>query len=330
MKAIVQDRYGGVEVLQLREIQRPVPADDQVLVRVHAAGLDRGVWHVMTGLPYMIRLVVPTLGFRKPKVPNLGMDVAGRVEAVGKQVARFQPGDDVFGWCDGSFAEYAVADEDHFAPKPTALTFEQAAAVPISGFAALQALRDEGDVQPGQEVLIIGAAGGVGSFAVQLAKAFGARVTGVCRTPQVDLVRSIGADEVIDYTREDATDGRRRFDLIVDTAGHRSLSRLRRALTPSGTLVIVGSEVRGRLLGGFDRQFRAVALSRLVGQRLRMLSSQPRQQDLQVLQQLMEAGKVTPVIDKTFPLSEVRQAIRYLVEGHGGGGKIVITAQSAL
>jgi len=330
VKAIVQDRYGGVEVLQLREIQRPVPADDQVLVRVHAAGLDRGVWHVMTGLPYMIRLVVPTLGFRKPKVPNLGMDVAGRVEAVGKQVARFQPGDDVFGWCDGSFAEYAVADEDHFAPKPTALTFEQAAAVPISGFAALQALRDEGDVQPGQEVLIIGAAGGVGSFAVQLAKAFGARVTGVCRTPQVDLVRSTGADEVIDYTREDATDGRRRFDLIVDTAGHRSLSRLRRALTPSGTLVIVGSEVRGRLLGGFDRQFRAVALSRLVGQRLRMLSSQPRQQDLQVLQELMEADKVTPVIDKTFPLSEVPQAIRYLVEGHGRGGKIVITAQSAL
>jgi NADPH:quinone reductase-like Zn-dependent oxidoreductase len=330
VKAIVQDRYGGVEVLQLREIQRPVPADDQVLVRVHAAGLDRGVWHVMTGLPYMIRLVVPTLGFRKPKVPSLGMDVAGRVEAVGKQVARFQPGDDVFGWCDGSFAEYAVADEDHFAPKPTALTFEQAAAVPISGFAALQALRDEGDVQPGQEVLIIGAAGGVGSFAVQLAKAFGARVTGVCRTPQVDLVRSIGADEVIDYTREDATDGRRRFDLIVDTAGHRSLSRLRRALTPSGTLVIVGSEVRGRLLGGFDRQFRAVALSRLVGQRLRMLSSQPRQQDLQVLQELMEAGKVTPVIDKTFPLSEAPQAIRYLVEGHGRGGKIVITAQSAL
>jgi NADPH:quinone reductase-like Zn-dependent oxidoreductase len=325
VKAIVQDRYGGVEALQLREIQQPVPADDQVLVRVHAAGLDRGVWHVMTGLPYMIRLVVPTLGLRKPKVPSLGMDVAGRVEAVGKQVTRFQAGDDVFGWCDGSFAEYAAADEDHFAPKPATLTFEQAAAVPISGFAALQALRDEGDVQPGQEVLIIGAAGGVGSFAVQLAKAFGAKVTGVCSTPQVDLVRSMGADEVIDYTREDATDGKRRFDLIVDTAGHRSLSQLRRALTPSGTLVIVGSEVRGRLLGGFDRQLRAVALSRLVGQRLRMLSSQPRQQDLQVLRELIEAGKVTPVIDKTFPLSEVPQAIRYLVDGHGGGGKIVIT-----
>jgi NADPH:quinone reductase-like Zn-dependent oxidoreductase len=325
VKAIVQDRYGGVEVLQLREIQQPVPADDQVLVRMRAAGLDRGVWHVMTGLPYMIRLVVPTLGLRKPKVPSLGMDVAGRVEAVGKQVTRFQAGDDVFGWCDGSFAEYAAADEDHFAPKPATLTFEQAAAVPISGFAALQALRDEGDVQPGQEVLIIGAAGGVGSFAVQLAKAFGAKVTGVCSTPQVDLVRSMGADEVIDYTREDATDGKRRFDLIVDTAGHRSLSQLRRALTPSGTLVIVGSEVRGRLLGGFDRQLRAVALSRLVGQRLRMLSSQPRQQDLQVLRELIEAGKVTPVIDKTFPLSEVPQAIRYLVDGHGGGGKIVIT-----
>ena len=312
-------------MLQLREIQQPVPADDQLLVRVHAAGLDRGVWHVMTGLPYMIRLVVPTLGLRKPKVPSLGMDVAGRVEAVGTLVTRFQPGDEVFGWCDGSFAEYAAAGEDHFAPKPTTITFEQAAAVPISGFAALQALRDEGDVQPGQEVLIIGAAGGVGSFAVQLAKAFGAKVTGVCRTPQVDLIRSIGADEVIDYTREDATDGRRQFDLIVDTAGHRSLSQLRRALTPSGTLVIVGSEVKGRLLGGFDRQLRAVALSRLVGQRLRMLSSQPRQRDLQVLRELIEAGKVTPVIDKTFSLSEAPQAIRYLVEGHGGGGKIVIT-----
>ena len=325
MKAIAQDRYGGVEVLQLREIRQPVPTDDQVLVRVYAAGVDRGVWHVMTGLPYMVRLVVPTLGLRKPKAPALGMDVAGRVEAVGAMVTRFKPGDEVFGWCDGSFAEYTAADEDHFAPKPTTLTFEQAAAVPISGLAALQALRDEGDVQPGQEVLIIGAAGGVGSFAVQLAKAFGAKVTGVCSTRHVDLVRSIGANEVIDYTREDATNGRRRFDIIVDTAGHRSLSQLRRALTPSGTLVIVGSEVRGRLLGGFDRQLRAVALSRLVGQRLRMLSSQPRQQDLQVLRELIEAGKVTPVIDKTFPLSEVPQAIRYLVEGHGGGGKIVIT-----
>jgi NADPH:quinone reductase-like Zn-dependent oxidoreductase len=324
MKAIVQDRYGGVDVLQFRDIDQPVPTDDQVLVRVHAAGLDRGVWHVMTGLPYLIRFVVPTLGLRKPKVPALGMDLAGRVEAVGKQVTRFQPGDEVFGWCDGSYAQYACASEDHFASKPTTLSFEQAAAVPISGFAALQALRDVGEVQAGQQVLVIGAAGGVGSFAVQLAKAFGAQVTGVCSTTQAGLVGSIGADQVIDYTRQDPTDGTRHFDLILDTGGHRSLARLRRALTSRGTLVIVGSEGRGRWLGGFDRQLRALVLSRLVGQRLRMLSSKPRQQDLQVLRELIEAGKLTPVIDRTYPLREVPEAIRHLVEGHGGG-KVVIT-----
>jgi NADPH:quinone reductase-like Zn-dependent oxidoreductase len=327
MKAIVQDRYGGVDVLEFRDIDQPLPNDDQVLVRVHAAGLDRGVWHVMTGLPYMIRLVVPTLGLRKPKVPALGMDLAGRVEAVGKRVTRFQPGDEVFGWCNGSYAEYACAPEDHFVPKPANLSFEQAAVVPISGFAALQALRDNGQVRPGQRVLVIGAAGGVGSFVVQLARAFGAQVTGVCRTTQAELVRSTGADQVIDYTREDVTDGTRHWDLIIDTAGHRSLSQLRRALTPKGTLVIVGSEGRGRWLGGFDRQLRAVALSRFVGQRLRMLSSKPRQQDLQTLRELIEAGKLTPVIDRTYPLREVPEAIRHLVEGHGGG-KVVITVSA--
>jgi NADPH:quinone reductase-like Zn-dependent oxidoreductase len=326
MKAIVQDRYGGPDVLELRDILQPVPTDNQVLVRVHAAGLDRGVVHVMTGLPYMIRFVVPTLGLRNPKVPVRGMDLAGRVEAVGSSVTRFRPGDEVFGWTDGgSFAEYACAPEDHLAPKPSNLPFEQTAVVPISGFAALQALRDEGQVQPAQRVLVIGAAGGVGSFAVQLAKAFSAHDTGVASTSQVELVRSIGADDVVDYTREDVTDGTRHWDLILDTAGHRSLSRLRRALTPRGTLVIIGSEVRGRWMGGFDRNLRAVALSRLVGQRLRMLSSKPRQEDLLTLRELIEAGKVTPVIDRTYPLAEVPQAIRYLVEGHGGGGKVVIT-----
>jgi NADPH:quinone reductase-like Zn-dependent oxidoreductase len=326
MKAIVQDTYGAPEVLELREIDRPVPSDDEVLVRVHAAGLDRGVWHVMTGLPYLIRVVVPTLGLRGPKVPVRGMDLAGRVEAVGGNVTRFRPGDAVFGWTDGgSYAEYASAPEDHLTPMPANVTFEQAAAVPISGLAALQGLRDVGEVQPGQRVLVIGAAGGVGSFAVQLAKAFGAHVTGVASTSQLELVRSIGADEVLDYTRDDVTDGTRHWDLILDTAGHRSLSRLRRALAPQGTLVIVGSEVRGRWMGGFDRNLRAVALSRLVGQRLRMLSSKPRQEDLRTLQALMEAGKVTPVIDRTYPLAEVPEAIRYLVEGHGGGGKIIIT-----
>jgi len=324
MKAIVQDTYGGTEVLEFRDIDQPVPTDNQVLVRVHAAGLDRGVWHVMTGLPYMIRLVVPTLGLRKPKVPVRGMDLAGRVEAVGRDVTRFRAGDEVFGWSDGSYAQYACTAEDHLTAKPANLGYGQAAAVPISGFAALQALRDVGNVQPGQRVLVIGAAGGVGSFAVQLAKAFDAEVTGACRTGRVELVGSLGADEVIDYTRQDVTDGSRHWELIIDTGGHRSLTRLRRALTPNGTLVIVGSEGRGRWLGGFDRQLRALALSRLVGQRLRMLSSTPRQEDLQVLREQIEAGKLTPLIDRTYPLREVPEAIRYLVDGHPAG-KVVIT-----
>jgi NADPH:quinone reductase-like Zn-dependent oxidoreductase len=326
MKAIVQDTYGSTEVLELRDIDTPAPADNQVLVRVHAAGLDRGVVHVMTGLPYLIRLLVPTMGLRRPKVPVRGMDLAGHIEAVGERVTGFRPGDAVFGWTDtGAYAEYTVAPEDHLAAKPANLSFEQAAAVPISGFAALQAIRDEGQVQPGQTVLVIGAAGGVGSFAVQLAKAFGAQVTGVGSTAQLELVPSIGADEVIDYTRQDATDGSRHWDVIIDTAGHRSLRRLRRALTSRGTLVIVGSEGRGRWLGGFDRPLRALVLSRFVGQRLRMLSSKPRQDDLRVLRELIEAGKLTPVIDRTYPLAEVPQAIRQMVEGHGGGGKVVIT-----
>jgi NADPH:quinone reductase-like Zn-dependent oxidoreductase len=324
VKAILQDRYGDVDVLAFRDIDQPVPKDDEVLVRVHAAGLHRGDWHIMTGLPYLIRVVVPTLGLRKPKVPVLGMDVAGTVEAVGGKVTRFQPGDEVFGWCDGAFAEYAVAPEDQLAAKPATVSFEQAAVVPTSGFAALQGLRDVGAVQPGQRVLVIGAAGGVGSFAVQLAKAFGAQVTGVASTSQVDLVRSIGADEVIDYTRTDVTDGTRHWDLILDCAGRRTLSQLRRALTPTGTLVIVGGEGGGRWLGGFDRNLRAVALSRLVGQRLRMLSSKPGQADLQVLRELLEAGELTPVIGRTYPLGEVPEAVRQMVEGGGRGGKIAI------
>jgi NADPH:quinone reductase-like Zn-dependent oxidoreductase len=325
MKAIVQDRYGDVEVLDLRDIDQPVPTDDRVLVRVHAAGLHRGDWHVMTGLPYLIRVVVPTLGLRGPKSPVLGMDVAGHVEAVGASVTRFQPGDAVFGWCDGAFAEYACAPEDQLAAKPANLSFEQAAVVPISGFAALQGLRDEGQIQEGQTVLVIGAAGGVGSFAVQLAKAFGAKVTGVASTAQVELVGTIGADDVIDYTRQDVTDGTRQWDLVLDCAGRRTLSQLRRALTPTGTLVIVGGEGGGRWLGGFDRNLRAVALSRFTSQRLRMLSSTPRQEDLEVLRELIEAGKVTPVIGRSYPLAEVPEAIRQMVEGRGGGGKVVIT-----
>ena len=324
MKAVVQDRYGGPEVLEFRDIDQPVPKDNEVLVKVQAAGVHRGDWHIMTGLPYMIRLVVPALGPRRPKVPVLGMDVAGRVEAVGKDVTRFRPGEEVFGWTDGSFAEYAVAPEDHLAAKPGALSFEEAAVVPISGFAALQAVRDVGEVQAGQRVLVLGAAGAVGWFAVQIAKAFGAHVTGVASTSQLELVGSIGADEVIDYTRTDVTDGTRQWEVIVDTGGRRTLAQLRRALTPTGTLAIVGGEGGGRLMGGFLRNLRAPVLSRFIGQRLRMLASKPNQKDLQVLRELIEAGKLRPLIGRTYPLGEVPEAMRALEAGKTRG-KIVIT-----
>jgi NADPH:quinone reductase-like Zn-dependent oxidoreductase len=322
MKAIVQDAYGSPDVLELKDIDQPVAADDGLLVRVHAAGIDPGVWHLMTGMPYLVRIM--GYGLRVPKSRVPGIDAAGRVEAVGKDVTRFQPGDEVFGTCSGSFAVYARARESKLAPKPANLTFEQAAAVPVSACTALQGLRDKGNLQPGQKVLITGAGGGVGTFAVQLAKAFGAEVTGVCSTAKTDLVRSIGADDVIDYTRDDFADGVRRYDLILDIAGRRSLSHLRRALTPKGTLVIIGGEGGGRWLGGFDRSFRAGMLSPFVRQKLRMLISTERQEDLQFLSELMEARKVTPVIDRTYPLAEVPNAIRYLHESRARG-KVVIT-----
>jgi NADPH:quinone reductase-like Zn-dependent oxidoreductase len=323
MKAIVQDTYGSADVLELRDIDRPVVGDDDVLVRVHGAGVDPGVWHLMTGLPYLIRIL--GFGLRKPKVGIRGRDVAGRVEAVGKNVTRFHPGDEVFGTCEGSFAEYVCARADRLAPKPANLTSEQAAVVPISGLTALQGLRDKGKVQPGQKVLIVGAAGGVGSFAVQLAKAFGAEVTGVCGTTKADLVRSMGADHVIDYTREDFADGAQRYDLILDTAGRRSLTHLRRALAPRGTLVIVGGEGGGRWLGGFDRQIlRAPMLSPFVRQTLRPLTSKERYEDLVVLKELIEAGKVTPIIDRTYSLSEAPEAIQYLENGHARGKVVII------
>jgi NADPH:quinone reductase-like Zn-dependent oxidoreductase len=322
MKAIVQDSYGSTDVLELRDIDKPAIADDEVLVRVHAAGVDRGVWHVMTGLPYPIRLA--GYGLRAPKTPVLGMDVAGVVEAVGKDVTRFQPGDEVFGISKGAFAEYAGARENKLAPKPANLTFEQAAVVAISGLTALQGLRDQGRVQAGQKVLIIGASGGVGTFAVQIAKAFGAEVTAVCSTTKVDLVRSLGADHVIDYTRDDFADGEQRYDVILDIGGNSSLSRLRRALAPKGTLVIAGGETGGRWLGGYDRQIRAILLSRFVDQKLGTFISSENHEDLIVLKELIEAGKVTPVIDRTYALSEAPQAIRYMAEGNARG-KVVIT-----
>jgi NADPH:quinone reductase-like Zn-dependent oxidoreductase len=322
VKAIAQDSYGSTDVLELRDIDKPEIANDEVLVRVRAAGVDRGVWHLMTGLAYPIRLA--GYGLRRPKNPVRGRELAGGVEAVGKDVTRFRPGDEVMGIGEGSFAEYAPAREDKLAAKPANLTFEQAAAVPISASTALQALRDHGHVQSGQKVLVIGASGGVGTYAVQLAKAFGAEVTGVCSTAKVDVVRSIGADHVIDYTREDFADGRHHYDLILDIGGNSSLSRLRRALTPHGTLVLVGGEGGGRWLGGLDRQLRALLLSRFVGQKLRWFISREDYQHLMLLKDLIEAGKITPVIDRTYPLVDAPQAIRYLEQGQAIG-KIVIT-----
>ncbi len=322
MRAIARDTYGSPEGLELRDVEKPVAGDDQVLVRVRAAGVDQGVWHIMAGLPYPIRLA--GYGLRAPKTPVPGSDVAGVVEAVGGEVTRFQPGDEVFGFGRGTFAEYACAPEDKLAPKPANLGFEQAAAVPVSGLTALQGVRDHGKVLPGQRLLIIGASGGVGTYAVQLAKAFGAEVTGVCSTAKVDIVRSIGADHVIDYTQDDFAKGERRYDVVLDTGGNAALSRLRRVLTPKGTLVIVGGETDGRLLGGSDRQLRALALSPFVGQKLGTFVCRENHEDLIVLKELIEAGKVAPVVDRTYSLSGAAEAIRHMREGRARG-KVVIT-----
>ena len=321
MKAMTQDVYGSADVLALNDIARPVVGDDEVLIGVHAAGVGPDVWHLMTGRPYLVRLM--GFGLRKPKTRVLGRDVAGHVEAVGRDVTQFQPGDDVFGTCSGAFAEYACARADNLALKPANLTFEQAAGVPVSACTALHALREAGSIQAGQTVLIIGASGGVGTFAVQLAKMFEAHVTGVCSTTKMDLVRSIGADHVVDYTREDFADGAQRYDLIVDTAGRRSLSHLRRALAPRGTLVLVGGEGGGRWTGGFERQLRALVMSPFLRQKLRPLVSTERQEDLLFLKDVIEAGKVTPVIGRTYALDDAQQALSDADEGHGRGKTIV-------
>jgi NADPH:quinone reductase-like Zn-dependent oxidoreductase len=322
MKAIVHNAYGSTDVLEFRDVEMPEIADDEVRIRVHAAGVDRGVWHIMAGLPYPIRLA--GYGLRAPKTPVLGMDVAGVVDAVGKDVTRFQPGDEVFGIGKGAFAEYARAPENKLAAKPSNLTFEQASAVAVSGSPALQAVRDHGRVQPGQQVLIIGASGGVGTFAVQIAKVFGAEVTAVCSATKMDMVTSLGADHVIDYRRDDFADGERRYDVILDIGGNSSLSRLRRALTAKGTLVIIGGETGGRWLGGNDRQIRALLLSPFVGQKLSTLMPKENHEDMIALKELIEAGKVTPVIDRAYALSEAPAAIRYMQEGNARG-KVVIT-----
>jgi 2-desacetyl-2-hydroxyethyl bacteriochlorophyllide A dehydrogenase len=323
MKAIVQDEYGNAaDVLRLAEIDRPEIAAGEVLLRVHAAGIDRGVWHLMAGLPYPVRLA--GYGIRAPKTKVRGREVAGTVVALGAEVTTLKVGDEVFGIGDGCFAEYAAARADTLAPKPRNLTFVQAAAVSVSALTALQAVRDGADVQPGQQVLIIGASGGVGAFAVQIAKTFGAEVTGVCSTSKVDVVRSAGADHVIDYTREDITAGARRYDVILDIGGNRSLTHLRRALTDRGTLVIVGGETGGRWLGGFQRQLRAPLLSAFVGQRLRSIMASENSVDLLELRELIESGAVTPVIDRTYPLSQTPAAVTYVEEGRARG-KVVIT-----
>jgi NADPH:quinone reductase-like Zn-dependent oxidoreductase len=320
MKAIVHHRYGSPDVLALQEIDKPVVNEDQVLVRVRAASVNAYDWHILRGLPYLVRL---SEGLRKPKRSVAGVDVAGQVEAIGKNVTRFQPGDEVFGERGGAFAEYVCAKENNFALKPANLSFEQAAAVPMAGFTALQALRDKGQVQPGQRVLINGAAGGVGTFAVQIAKVFGADVTGVCSTRNVDMVRSIGADQVVDYTREDFTRTGQRYDLILDVAVSRSLSDCRRVLDSNGMLLMIGAPP-GRWLAPVGHVLAAVLRSRFGSQTMLPLLAKFSNADLIVLKELIEAGKITPVIDRTYPLSETPEAIRYVEAGHAQG-KVVIT-----
>jgi len=306
----------------LERVARPAIGGGEVLVRVHAAGLDRGTWHLMTGRPYLMRVV--GMGFRGPKDPVPGRDLAGTVEAVGDKVTGFAVGDEVYGVGRGSFAQYAVAAEGKLAHKPMSLSFEQAAVVPISAGTALQALTDQGRIESGQRVLIIGASGGVGSYAVQLAKALGAEVTGVASTAKLDLVRSLGADHVLDYTREDYADGTHRYDLVLDIAGNPGLSRLRRALTPTGTAVLVGGEDGGNLTGGMNRQLRALLLSPFVGQRLAWFIAKERASDLERLTDLIEAGQVRPSIDRTYPLDGVPEAMRHLEAGRVRG-KVAIT-----
>ncbi len=322
MRAIVQDRYGSSETLRLVRVSPPRLAEHEVLVQVRAAGLDRGTWHLMTGQPYLMRVL--GFGFRAPKSRVPGLDVAGTVVAVGAAVTTFSTGDHVFGISRGSFAEYAAVREDKLSRKPGNLTFDEAAAVPVSAGTALQALTDAGRIAPGQRVLVVGASGGVGGFAVQLAKALDAEVTGVCSTAKLDFVRSLGADHVLDYTRQDFAAGTDTYDLIVDIAGNTSLHRLRSVLTATGTLVIVGGEEGGRWTGGFGRSLRAPLLSLFVRQRLTMLASKERASDQERLTTFIEAGMVKPSIDRTYPLDRVPEAMRHLEAGDVRG-KVVIT-----
>jgi len=323
MQAVVQDRYGSAEVLQLAQIPKPQPGPGEVLVRVAAAGVDRGLWHIMTGRPYIMRIA--GFGLRRPKVRVPGMDLAGTVEAVGSGVTRFAPGDEVLGTAvgAGALAEFAKLKEDQLVLKPQNLSFEQAAALPVSALAALKGVRDVAKVKAGQKVLVIGAGGGVGSYAVQIAKSLGAEVTGVASTGKRKLLIDLGADHVIDYTRQDIAAGGPRFDVILDLAGNRRLSHLRRALKPRGTLVIGGGEGGGNWFGGIDRQLRAMMLSPFVGQKLTSFVSVVNQRDLQQVADLAARGVITPAVERVFKLDQAAEAIEYLEQGRARG-KVVV------
>jgi NADPH:quinone reductase-like Zn-dependent oxidoreductase len=323
LKAIVQERFGPPDVLRLVDTDPPEVGADEVLVRVHAAALNPYDWHIMRGDPLIARLM-GEVGLRKPKARVAGVDAAGRVEAVGANVRGLRPGDEVLGFCQGAFAQYARAQLDKLVPKPGRLSFEQAAAVPMAGTTALRGIRDVGAVQAGHRVLVNGAAGGVGTYAVQIATALGAEVTGVCSTRNVELVRSIGAAHVVDYTREDFTDGRARYDVILDNVGNRPLRQLRRALTPTGTLVLNGGGSPGHVLGPVGSILRAVVVNRLVRERLRLLPHEQNSDQLLTLTGLIEAGKLTPVLDRTYPLADTAEGLRRVEQGHARG-KVVIT-----
>ena len=325
MKAIVQDQYGSAEVLETREVDQPTIGANEVLIRVRAAGVNPADWAVMRGLPYIAR---PVYGLRKPKQAVRGTDVAGLVEAVGSDVTRFHPGDEVFGWSSGSYADYAAASEEGLALKPANLTFEQASAVPMAGLVALQAVRDHGKVQAGQKVLINGASGGIGTFAVQIAKSLGAEVTAICSTRNVEMVRSIGADHVIDYNREDFTRSGLQYDFILDNVSNHSLSDLRRSLTPTGVLIPNGGNFGNHWFASAGRLLRATVLFRFGSQRLERFLVAPKHEDLVILKELIETGKVTPVIDHAYPLSETAQALDRVGVGHSRG-KVVITVSRA-
>jgi NADPH:quinone reductase-like Zn-dependent oxidoreductase len=324
MKAIVYQKYGSPDVLKLEEVQKPTPKDDEVLIKVHAASANYADWALLTGKPFLVRLIAG--GLRKPKNKILGADIAGWVEAVGKNVKQFQPGDEVFGdisecgW--GGFAEYVCARENALALKPANISFEEAAAVPLAAVTALQGIRDKGQIQPGQKVLINGASGGVGTFAVQIAKSFGAEVTGVCSTRNLAMARSIGADQVIDYTQEDFTQNGQRYDLIIAANGYHSLSDYKRALSPEGIYVCTG----GSMAQIFQSMLLGPWMSMTGSKKMGNLAAKPNKKDLVFVKELLEAGKVVPVIDRRYPLSEVAEALRYLGEGHAKG-KIVITVE---